>query len=449
MIAAAIIRWANAGILFLLFVVYGNLSEIGVRYYSLPSLFQGLLTVLLVVIFLRILESGLGYVCFDPLMFVFLALILLVFSSSIYAIDSELADEKLVQFLRGLVLFFVLVNLIRTRKHLRQAVWVLILAAAFLAAITVIQFSTSSYTFNFGGLARVKNAQIVRDVFEPRVAGPLSDPNFYAQILVMIVPLVMYRLWDEKKLILRLTAGVSLALILLAIAFTYSRAGAVATGVIIIIASVYRRIKLRLLAAIIAVAIPVILVLPGEFADRLDTLTQILPGQQTSVVKVDTSFQERTLLMETAWEIFKDHPVLGVGAGNFTRHFDSYAHGVGSNISSYDGFDKQRFTHSLYLETAAELGVSGLILLLLIGGISFCYAVSAARRFSQNGDAYSAGVAAALALSLVGYAMTSFFLHGGYLQYLWLLVALATVARRIAVKMPDENKIMPLPHRVR
>jgi O-antigen ligase len=265
----------------------------------------------------------------------------------------------------------------------------------------------------------------------------------------MVVPLALYRLWDEKKLVLRLVAGVALVLILLAVAFTFSRAGAVAAGVIIIIAAVYRGIKLRLLAAIIGVAIPIILILPWEFTDRLDTLTQIIPGQQNSVVKIDTSFQERALLMETAWEMFKDRPFFGVGAGNYTRHYDAYARAVGSNISSYEGFDERRFAHSLYLETAAELGVIGLLLILLIGGISFYYAISAAQKFSQNGDAYSAGVAAALMLSLIGYAMTSFFLHGDYLQYLWLIVALVTAGRQIAIRLADENELMTLVQRLR
>jgi putative inorganic carbon (hco3(-)) transporter len=435
------IRRPEIGVLVLVFVIYSNLSEVAVRNYSLPSMVQGLLAVLLLALFVRALRNGFDYLRFDALLLLLLVFTTLIFSSSIYAADRELTDERVIQYLRGLVLFFVLVNLIRTREQLRRVIWVLTASAAFLAAITVIQVVIGTDGFNFGGLARVKNAQIVGDVFEARVSGPLSDPNFYAQILVMVIPLALYQFWSEKKMILKVAASAALGLILLATAFTFSRAGAVAAIVIIILAALHHRIKLRFVAMVLVISIPIYLILPTEFTARLDTLSQVFPGQQTSDVKIDTSFQERALLMETAWEIFKENPVLGVGAGNYTRHYDAYARRVGSNISSYEGFDKRRFPHNLYLETAAELGLVGLLLLLLIGGIAFYYAVTAARRFSLAGDKYSAAISAALALSLIGYGLTSFFLHGDYLQYLWLIIALATVSRQIAVRIAAAKKV--------
>ncbi len=59
-------------------------------------------------------------------------------------------------------------------------------------------------------------------------------------------------------------------------------------------------------------------------------------------------------------------------------------------------------------------------------------ALWAARAFRRWGAECSGALAMSLALALVAYLASSLFLHGHYIQYLWLLVALAAATRRVA-----------------
>jgi O-antigen ligase len=432
-LAAAIIRWPAVGAVLLAAVVYGNLSEIGVRYHSLPSVSQGLLALLLVALSLRLIFDGIGYLRLDPLLIVMVLFAGLVFASSIYAPDTSLADERFSQHARGFVVLFVLFNMIRTRKDLHAAVWALIIVAGIISGIAVLQVATSSYDTTFGGLARVKNAQIVEGIFEPRIAGTVSDPNFFAQILLIAIPLALYRFWDSTKLIGKMLAAGAFVLINIAVVFTFSRGAMIAAAVVYLFAAIHRRLSFQFLITIAIAAIGLWAILPPEASKRINTLTQLLPGSEQSEVKIDTSFQERTLLMNTAAEMFRDNMILGVGAGNYTKKFDEYAQRVGSNVSSYEGFDKKRFPHSLYLETGAELGLVGLLLLIMIGFVAIYYAFTSWRLFQGIGDFQSSQTAFAIGLSILSYGLTSLFLHGAYVQYVWLLTALALVCRKVAL----------------
>ncbi|MBD0282479.1 MAG: O-antigen ligase family protein [Thermoleophilaceae bacterium] len=86
---------------------------------------------------------------------------------------------------------------------------------------------------------------------------------------------------------------------------------------------------------------------------------------------------------EAAGETFADHPVVGIGSGGFAVEW----------LKVRDRVDISGDAHSIYLETAAELGVVGLaFLLLFVGGIG-----AAVFRLYRLDPAAGAGLAAALA----------------------------------------------------
>jgi putative inorganic carbon (hco3(-)) transporter len=173
---------------------------------------------------------------------------------------------------------------------------------------------------------------------------------------------------------------------------------------------------------------------PGQFGGRLETLEHLVPDDEgpAVVVHAESSIEQRKLLMRTAWEMFEAHPWLGVGAGNYSKHFDEYAAHVGSATPSYENFAERRYPHNLYLEAAAETGLAGLVAFAAAVAGALASALWAARSFRRWGAECSAALAMSVALALVAYLASSLFLHGHYIQYLWLLVALAAAARRVA-----------------
>ncbi len=61
-------------------------------------------------------------------------------------------------------------------------------------------------------------------------------------------------------------------------------------------------------------------------------------------------------LWQVAWDTFSDHRVVGVGGGTYWQEW----------VASWRGFFPSTEAHSVYAETLAELGIIGLVLLLLV-----------------------------------------------------------------------------------
>lgn len=433
----AVFKRPEAGLLMLIALFYTNASEVGVRHYGLPSLLQllSLGTAAGVAVRLVGLNGRPGRrLIVDPLLVPLLLYGAVMFVSSLGALNLGLADERLSDLLKGLLIFVVVTNLTTSKLTLKRVVWALVASGAILATISVYQVLTGAYDQDFGGFGRTKVALIVGESREPRIAGSLSDPNFYAQILVMLVPLALYRLWDEPSFGRKLLAGYALAVTTLAAIFTYSRGGAIALALVLLLAVLHKRVSVKyFLLGLLALA-PLVLFVPEGFQGRVGTLTELAPNSEDGSAGTegeDSSFRHRKMLMAAAQEMFADHPMMGVGPGNYTEHFDEYSGQVGMTMRSFDNFGQQQFPHNLYLEVAAETGIVGLLAFFaIIAGTALSLRL-AYRSFRDAGETGSANVVASLALSAVAFLTTSLFLHGTYIRYFWLSCAISAAARQI------------------
>jgi len=433
----AVLKRPTAGLLMLVALLYTNASEIGVRNYGLPSLLQLLSLATAAGVAIRLFghgeRRGQRFI-FDPLFVPLAVYAFVVFASSLTATNVGLSDERLTEILKGMLVFLVVTNLTRSELTLRQVTWALVLSGAFLATISVYQVLTNSLDQDFGGFGRTKIAEIVGESREPRIAGSLADPNFYAQILVVLAPLALYRLWDEPRVSRKLVAGYAMATITLAIVFTYSRGGAIALGLVLLLAVLHKRISAKyFLLSALALA-PLTLVVPQSFVGRLGTLVQLAPASQENFTpeNEDSSFRHRQILMKLAVEMFEDQPVLGVGAGNYAERFKEYSVRLGMTQRSFENFGEAQFPHELYLEIAAETGIIGLIAFFAIVAGTLASLWEAYQRFRNAGALRSANLVASLTLGVVAFLATSLFLHGTYIRYFWLLVAIAAAARQVA-----------------
>jgi hypothetical protein len=109
--------------------------------------------------------------------------------------------------------------------------------------------------------------------------------------------------------------------------------------------------------------------------------TSPVPG--ATPARLATVDSNRYRYWEEAGSTFAEHPLIGIGSGGFQVEW----------LKVYERFDASGDAHSLYLETAAELGVVGVaILLLFLGGVGA--AVFALYRIDPRAGA---GIAAGLA----------------------------------------------------
>lgn len=348
--------------------------------------------------------------------------------------DAGLATASVLETARGVLLALVVASALLRRPAVRAAVATAVASATLLAAIAVVQAVTGRYDRDWGGLGRVKDAQIYADVFDRRVAGPVGDPNFFAELLVTVTPLALWAAEYAASTRLRVAAGAAVAVLAAGIAFTYSRGGLLALVVVAVLWTFSHRMTARRLALVASFGLVIAVAAGQALGARLATLSEFVPGGDDLDEHADSSFVERRLLTGTAWRMFVAAPVLGVGAGNYTVNFDAPAAEVGSTFREV-GEDRPHYPHSLPLEIAAETGIVGL---LAFGGVIVA-ALLGLERARRGADPAWSSLLRALQLAVVAHLTCGLFLHGALMRPLYVLLGLsaaAAVARAPAREAP-------------
>jgi O-antigen ligase len=417
-----------AGAAVLLFILYTRLSDLGVDTHGvsavdpkgLSSIVQICLLALTALIFARRTRAGGARSLAahaGPWMAMGLYLAVL-YASSIWAPNEGLAAGQAASLLKNLLIVYVIAEMLDTPRAQRLAVWALLAAGALMAGLTILQAATHTFGNTYLGLAQAPVRQIVGMDNSFRSSGPIGDPNFYALVLAVLVPLALLRVRDERHPMLRLAAMAITLLLLGAIALTYSRGGLVTVVIPIVLLVPLARVKPRHLVVALLVALPLAPLVPGAYWQRIATLAQ-----------GDSSISSRAGSQEVALAMFADHPLGGVGANNYTETHLPYA--LRLNVPG-----AAENPHNLYLAIAAETGLAGL--LTFTGAMLLVLHCAWRRRAAAllSGDRVAEGLATSCMLALLTYLIGVVFLPIAYPRYLWVLVGLT-----LAVATPAEAPV--------
>ncbi len=421
------------GLLALVFLTYTRLSDIAVHLHNAPSIAKFFVVLLVLAILIRWVisqEPPKGWV--KPA--VLLSLYGLVGIASILsANDPGRVFETITDYLKDAIIALIVVILLQRGESFRRVIWVLLITGIFLGTLSAYQALTRNFERSFWGFAQARLMQIAGEANDYRIGGPIGDPNFYAQILVVLVPLALERLLHERKLFLKLLAGWALLVILLSIVFTYSRGGFLSLVVVLGLMFLFYPPKVYHVPLFIVSLLLLFYLLPANYFDRVLTLREFLTLDQ-SLRADDVSIRGRTSENLVAVEMFKDHPLLGVGWRNYPVLYVDYAERIGLAPKA-----EERSPHSLYLEVAAETGVLGILSFGLLLGASFHTLLSARKEFVKAGLGHYADMATAYAFGLIGYLIAAIFLHAAYPRYLYLLLGIA-LSMPMIVKNEIGNK---------
>ncbi|MFH1329769.1 MAG: O-antigen ligase family protein [Actinomycetota bacterium] len=400
-----------------------NLANVATDFHGAPSLFQPLLALVALGIAFRWLARGerpVGGGRAAAFVAVYAAVAL---ASLLVAADFAAGRTEVESLLKDAALAVLAGLLLRRAAGLRRVIWVLVGGGALLATISAFQFLTGSFGASHLGFGQSAVQNIVGGVDDVRISGPIGDPNFYAQWLVMLTPLALDRAFAERRLSRRLAAGYAAAAMAASVVFTFSRGGALALGAVVLLMLLRRPARWRALTALAIAAAVAVPFLPSGYLDRLTTLGQVGTVESTT----DVSIRGRTAEAGAGWAMFVDQPLTGVGLGNYAAHYQEYARGLGIEVRRVD-----REPHNLLLEVAAETGLPGLAAFGALVGGAFFAAAAARRRWRAVGREAEAGIAYAVAVALVGWAATSVFLHLDFARPWWLLLGIAFALPRLA-----------------
>jgi O-antigen ligase len=414
-------RWA---LVVLLFLLVGYLADRAGGELGLPDGSYRYAPVIALAVLVRRAVVGTA-VELPPALVALVALVAATIASIFVAGELEPSLERLADLLRTIIVIALMVVLIDSPTWLRRAMWAVTLAAAGLSALTVYQQVTKSYDQDFLGLATVTIGTY------PRSHGP-TNPVFWAQSLAAASMLGLYLWLASRSRAGRTLAFVSFGLCLAAIAYTASRGAFLAVACALVLTAVLRPKRTLLPLAGVAIAIAVALPsLPDDYLQRFASLGSVVTAPSTETVVSAPEGSLRGRLGETlaAVHMFADHPVLGVGYGNYPSRYGEYSVQIG--LEQRVG---ERTPHSLIPEALAETGVVGTVALLGVLGMALVGAWRARAALGGTDALLAEGAFVALVALLVA----GMFLHIASARSFYIPVGLALAAGSLARGTPRE-----------
>ncbi len=299
-------------------------------------------------------------------------------------------------FVKAVIMFIVMVNVLRTRRRLMGVMW--------LALSVGLYLSYTAITLYMKGEMKVEGYRV-----DVEVKGLFGNPNDLALHLVTMTPIALALALGSRSKIMRWVYYVMTGLFVAANTFTFSRGGflgLLATSAVLVW-KLSRKNRLNISLASIVVGGAFILLAPGNYGLRM--LSIFVPALDP----VGSSDQRRELL-ERSILVSLRNP-WGIGIGNFPI--------VGI---------RNLVTHNSFTQISSELGLLGLAAYLIFM-ISPFRKLGAIERtlFAKDELDWFYYLAIGLQASIVGYMVSSFFVSVAYNWFIFYIIAYAVAFRRI------------------
>jgi O-antigen ligase len=317
--------------------------------------------------------------------------------SMLVARDVGASLRELMTFGKILLVIVLIVHLIRTPDQLRSLYY-----AVFAGAVGTIVLGIVGIWLGVEG-AGEQGVRIMR------FTGAHENPNKAAAYMCSALPLGLFAVKHSVGRLPKIAFTVGVVVIVVAIFATFSRSAVIPLTVVfvgVIAHELRTRRSFGLLAFLLALGI---LLAPRYYWDRVMSLPDALRNSTQ-----DWSVYTRLLALQTAWEMFLDHPMTGVGLGNF----------LGS--SAYRLFVRI-VVHNTYLEILVGTGILGLAAYLAVLGSGFRHAVAGARRRWKAHPAWMRSLSYYTMLSAVSIGLSAGFGTMPFRYPLWVPVAAGLV----------------------
>jgi len=426
-----------------IFVIYSNISVVAVNFHNVPSIAAKAVPALLawpLFHYLFIRKEG---IVLGPCLFWIIGYGIVQLIGVLYSDRPEIAWGSLNTFLfEGIVLYLLITNMVRTPKILRNTTWALLIAGCLMGGVPLYQQVTGSFDNEFGGLAQTGEEPgfgtgeitVAGEVDQKRLSGPIGEKNRYAQVMLLLIPLGLYRMKNEKHRGLKLLAFVATALAGIGSLLAFSRSTILVVGLVILFAAGmgYVNTKRVLIGGLICLFL---ILLTPQYRTRMASLASlgglVASGQHSTA---DGALKGRATEMGGAVLAFLDHPLFGVGPGMFKFVSREYGERIG-----YRALKDERQAHSLLPGVAADSGLLGLVCLLgvfwtLISNLNRAY------QSLKQSSPQLAETAVAYCLVIVVYFASGLFLHFAFIRYFWLMVAVADCVTLIALRTSQNTK---------
>lgn len=316
-------------------------------------------------------------------------------TSLFVAISPSTTISAILKLLRVLLLYFVVINVIHTRRDLSWTLW----------------------AFLMGGLVSTLYGMFDPSQQGTRVAGTLGQANLFALSMAPRLPIALGLFAIETSKFRRYVLILATAVIAYGVALSGSRGGLLAAGIAFALFSLSQQRKVLWLSLVTVISITSLALMPLELKQRVGL------AETSSGDDLGNSTDRRETYQQFGLQLWQEHPLLGVGMNGFGT---AYAE---SEFRFLQSTRKTRPAHNTFLEIAVGAGIAGLLPFILILAISL-YQMKK-RSQELDGDPDMARLASAMLAALGAYTFGMFFGSRQFEKTLWLLVSLVVVIQNM------------------
>jgi O-antigen ligase len=259
---------------------------------------------------------------------------------------------------------------------------------------------------------------------EGRAGGGTGNPNFFAAIQVITLPLILVLAVYEQRTVRRGLLVVAAIINLGSILSTLSRGGTLSLLLVVILLVALPARSIFHTRGRKALAIGLILLAGTAFvvrysADVAPRLLSIVGGSEQT-----DAGSGRLGIWPAAWNEFTEHPWTGIGFGAFVEV--SVERILDTPISQdFELFATEpKEVHNAYLGTLTELGLPGLVLFMGLFISTVVSLLRTAKRAHAAAEPYVASVAMAIVVGLAGWAIGSVFAESETARPRWIMIGI-------------------------
>ncbi len=304
-------------------------------------------------------------------------------------------DSPLLSYLSFLLLLVIVLGVVDTWARLEHVFWAIVIAVAIASLYVVREWQEYHLLYvNF------------------RPGWVTGDPNYFTASALVGLPLALALAGRSQRLWKRLIALGCGLLSLAAVGLAASRGGLL--GLLAMGGWwAWHKRRFTVLVVLLVLAGP-----PLLFWSR-SPLNRLMHPSASDIKSSDT----RLALWQAGMHMVEDHPLAGIGLGEFKAEVELYAAG-------HKNLD--HIAHNSYLALAAEMGLPALAAYLFVIGAAVV-TLGRWRRESLQAlewatpaetPPWAADAALGMQAAVVGFSVAAFFLSAQYTKLLWLLLAI-------------------------
>ncbi|KMQ74618.1 O-antigen ligase family protein [Marinobacter subterrani] len=333
----------------------------------------------------------------NVLLIIFLIVILL---SSVFSYFPSVSYGKLDNYYLWVIIYFLIINIINTRKRFFIFLCIFFLASFKLSLSLAITWAKRGFGFTDWGLMGPEG------FFQNSGELAIQMLVFWPIAWVFAHSLKPYvsKIWYRLLMLMPITA-------VMVILGSSSRGGQIALAVQLVFMNYKVVFKPKVLVSLLVSIFLIWTFLPDAQKERFDSMGE------------DRTSRQRIIYLENGLEMIKDNPILGVGYFNFAPYFARY---YPEDLL----VDRVELPHNIFIQVGTDAGLIGLFIFISM----LILAVIKARDIDKGAIYFIKNIGLGLNISLLGFTVAGQFVTVAYYPFLWihlsLLVALTNIVKK-------------------